>query len=907
MNKSLSRYIWGHTRRQQLVILLIVALSMIPYFLALDLPKQIINGPIQGGGFSTPEALKPFFKVTISLPVIGPFEVYAGYPLDRLSMLWALSVEFLVLVIVNNAFKYVINTYKGRLGERLLRRIRFELIDRVLRFPPIYFKRTKSSEIATMIKDEVEPLGGFAGEAFVTPALLGGQLLVSIGFILAQNMWLGLVAVSTALLQLAIIPRMRRRLIRLGRERQLTARALAGRVGEMVEGISTIHAHDTSNYERADMARRLGQIFAIRYDLYQWKFMVKFINNFLAQITPFLFYSIGGYLTLKGRLDVGQLVAVINAYKDLPGPLKDLIDWDQGRQDVEVKFEQVVEQFESDTMLGEEIQKLSKAVSTPLKGTMAVANLAINDDSGARLAHDISFEIGRGEVVAFIDINGSAAVSVAEALGRVVAPSSGRVTVGDVDIFELPESVSGRNLSYVSADSYFFHGTLRDNLLYGLKHAPLRDRERKGSAAILRKWEIKEARLAGNVDYDIEGEWMANAEASDNVADRSTQNRWMLEALDAVLLTQDVFELGLRNVVDSTTYKDLASFSVDARQTLRDSLEEMKIPQLVVPFEFEAYNGEATIAENLLFGALMGGEDAARKIISTDYFRSTVRANGLSEQLFDVGREIVANMVELFGDDQQNNPLLPELPFMEGRDVSDLARLLSEVDGKRPAEVAEEARRVMFLTAFSYVEGRFRFGLLTDEIRAKIVDARRRFYLNLPTELQGLISRYNHEEYQPGLSLMENIVFGKISRSDANAHERIVLLIQDLAKEKGVYGDILEAGIEFDLGPGGRRLTGLQRRKLNVARTIIRRSDYYILNQPLPGLNPKLQSQLVENVISFLQGHSNQCTIIWVLSNLSLSSYFERLVVFDDGEIMANGSYESLVAEDSAVKDLIAG
>ncbi|MCM2475457.1 ABC transporter ATP-binding protein [Rhizobium sp. CG5] len=907
MNKSLSRYIWGHTRRQQVVILLIVALSMIPYFLALDLPKQIINGPIQGDGFATADAVQPFFEVSFNLPLIGVIEVYAGYPLDRLSMLMALSFEFLALVIVNNAFKYVINTYKGRLGERLLRRIRFQLIDRILLFPPIYFKRTKSSEMATMIKDEVEPLGGFAGEAFVSPAMLGGQILVSLAFILAQNLWLGMVALFMAMLQLGIIPRMRRRLIRLGRQRQLTARALAGRVGEMVDGISTIHAYDTSNYERADMARRLGEIFAIRYDLYQWKFMVKFINNFLAQVTPFLFYCIGGYLTLKGSLDVGQLVAVINAYKELPSPLKDLIDWDQARQDVQVKYEQVVEQFQSDSMLGEEIQKLSTAVVTPLDGTITAVNLAINDDSGARLVHNVSFEVGRGEVVAFLDANGTAAVAVAEAMGRAVWPASGKITVGGVDILELPESISGRNMSYVSAESYFFHGTLRDNLLYGLKHAPLQALARKGKAATQRQWEIKEARLAGNVDFDIEGEWMGNPEAADSVADRATQNRWMLGALDTVLLTHDVFDLGLRNTVDPRQHAELASFSIHARQTLRQRLEALKLPQLVEPFEFDAYNSEATIAENLLFGALVGGEGAARSIISTNYFRSIVRENGLAEELFEVGREVVANMVDLFGDEQQNNPLLPEMAFMEGREIPDLARLQMDVDGKGPFEVSEENRRLMFLTAFSYVEGRFRFGLLTDGLRAKIVDARARFYQNLPPQLQTLISPYNREEYQPGLSLMENIVFGKISRSDANAHERIVSMIQDLAKEKDVYGKILETGIEFDLGPGGRRLTLLQRRKLNVARAIIRKSEYYILNQPLPGLNPRLQSQLVENVISFLQVQSNECSIIWVLSNPSLCSYFERVVVFDNGEIKANGSYGSLVAEDEMVKALTTG
>src|SRR5206468_5998680 len=99
------------------------------------------------------------------------------------------------------------------------------------------------------------------------------------------------------------------------------------------------------NYERAEISARLGRIFRIRFELYQRKFMVKFLNNFLAQVTPFLFYTLGGYLVIAGRLDIGALVAVIAAYKDLPAPVKELIDWDQQRMDVEIKYNQVVEQF----------------------------------------------------------------------------------------------------------------------------------------------------------------------------------------------------------------------------------------------------------------------------------------------------------------------------------------------------------------------------------------------------------------------------------------------------------------------------------------------------------------------------------------------------------------------------------
>lgn len=313
MEKGLARYIWRNTSRQQLWILAIVALSMIPYFLSFDLPKQIVNGPIQGQGFEDVDATRTFMELSPTLPLIGEVHLFGGFELDRLQTLLALSFVFLGLVVLNGLFKFYINTYKGRLGERMLRRIRFDLIDRVLRFPPNQFKKVKSAEIATMIKDEVEPLGGFTGDAFVQPALLGGQAITALAFIIIQNFWLGMIAAGIVCVQAIIIPRMRRRLLELGRQRQLTARQLSGRVSEIVDGIHSIHAHDTSNLERADIAQRLGLIFNIRYDLYQWKFLVKFINNFLAQVTPFLFYVIGGYLALQGRLDIGQLVAVIAA------------------------------------------------------------------------------------------------------------------------------------------------------------------------------------------------------------------------------------------------------------------------------------------------------------------------------------------------------------------------------------------------------------------------------------------------------------------------------------------------------------------------------------------------------------------------------------------------------------------
>ena len=580
MEPSLLRYIWTYTWRQQLWIVAIVVLSMIPYYMSFDLPKLIVNGPIQGAGFEEPDATQPFMHLAYDLPMIGHIEFFPGFQLNREQMLFALSMVFLLLVIINGLFKLYINTYKGRLGERMLRRVRYQLVDLVLRFPTSHFKRVKSAEIATMIKDEVEPMGGFIGDAFVQPVFLGGQALTALIFIMVQSFWLGLIALAIVLVQIVLIPKMRRRLLVLGRERQLTARELSGRVGEIVDGIGAIHINDTSNFERADIAARLGRIFKIRYDLYQWKFMVKFINNFLAQITPFLFYMIGGYLALEGRLDVGQLVAVIAAYKDLPGPMKDLIDWDQMRQDVQVKYGQVVEQFTVDRVLDAERQTVVLDDISPITGALAAVNLTIHDDSGAPLVEHVSFEVHSGERVALVGTVAGGVDSLAEAFARLTQPVSGRITAGDRDVLDISEAVTGRRMAYASSDVSMFQGTLRDNLLYGLKHAPLRAPAYDELQATQRKWEIAEARSAGNPEYDILSDWIdyeaAGATGPDDIY------RAIRPVLEAVILSRDVLDLGLRSPADLSRQTRLVEHIEELRGALRSRLDQSDMSGMVV-------------------------------------------------------------------------------------------------------------------------------------------------------------------------------------------------------------------------------------------------------------------------------------------------------------------------------------
>jgi putative ABC transport system ATP-binding protein len=215
MQRKLFSYIWQHSKPEQVFILLLVVLAQVFYFLSLSVPKSIVNNGIQGNAFKTTKTI-PFLVWELDLSAVlpvGVIRIFDGFQVDQLSYLVVMSFVFLGAVVVNGQFKKSINTQKGRMGERMLRRLRYELYDRILRFPPAHFRKVKQAELATMIKDEVEPLGGFIGDAFVSPALLGGQAVTALIFILVQNFWLGLMAASMIGIQGFIIPIMRRRRI----------------------------------------------------------------------------------------------------------------------------------------------------------------------------------------------------------------------------------------------------------------------------------------------------------------------------------------------------------------------------------------------------------------------------------------------------------------------------------------------------------------------------------------------------------------------------------------------------------------------------------------------------------------------------------------------------------------------
>jgi ABC-type multidrug transport system fused ATPase/permease subunit len=860
MEATIFRFIFRYSWRQQLLLLALTILSFPFLYASLDLPKTIVNQAIDSKDF--------------------PKSIH-GFEFDQLHYLAILCGLFLLMVLINGGFKYVINVYKGLVGERMLRRFRYQLFSHVLRFPLPHFRRTSQGEIIAMVTSEVEPLGGFIGDAVALPAFQGGTLLTILFFMFMQDWVLGLAAVALYPLQIYVIPKLQRQVNQLGKQRVRTVRRLSERIGESVSTIGEIHANDTAELHRAEFAQLSGQIFDIRFRIYRKKFFIKFLNNFIAQLTPFFFFSIGGYLVIQQELSFGALVAVLAAYKDLSSPWKELLDWYQQKEDTRVKYDQLIEQFAPPGMLDPALQEPVAAEVPHLAGPIVAHALAIDDEGGLRLVDGVSFEVGLGQRVALVGDGGSGHQALALALARLLLPSGGSLRVGDQPMASLPEALTGRRIGYVGPDVTLVAGTIRDNLLYPLRRRPLRPRVHAGAAAAAERRRVDEAERTGNTAADPAADWVdweaAGAAGPDDLL------RLAIVALDQAELELDMVALGLRQSIEARSHPAIAEGCLAARALVRRRLaEDRSLAGLVEGFDPERYNSNMSIADNILFGTPIGPTFAPENIAGNPYLRSVLDRLGLTEDMTDTGLKTAKIMIDLFRDLPAGDEIFERFSFISADALADLEQVVRRVDSTGLAAADPADRAQLLALPFKLVPARHRFDL--GDWGDRLVAARRAFAANLPADLQGAIAFFDPDRYNDPSTVQDNILFGKLAYGRAAAQRAVGAVIDNAIDALGLRQPIADLGLGFEVGIGGSRLSAPQRQKLGIARALLKRPDLLIIDHALAAVEPTAQAAIRAEILRM--SRQRPMGVIWAMDPSESTDGFDRVLRMEAGRLV---------------------
>lgn len=860
MEPTFAKYIFKYTWREQLYLLLLTALIFPFLYYSLELPKIIVNKAI-GSDLGFP---KSYFTIE----------------LDRLDYLFALCGLFLLLVAIRFALRYYVNVYKGQLGERMLRRIRYQLFSRVLRFPLPHFRKASQGEIIAMITAEVEPLGGFVGEALATPAFEGGTMLTILAFMFVQDWKLGVAAIALFPIQAYVIPKLQKQVNALAKERVRTVRKLSERIGEVVSGIESVHANDTAELERADIARWLGTIYGIRFKIYRKKFFIKFLNNVLGHVTPFFFYAIGGYLVIMGDLTFGALVAVLAAYKDLSSPWKELLKWYQVKEDSRIKYDQLIQQFDPPGILDKAMQQPGDAPAPRLTGVVQMANVSFEEEDGIRIVDGVSVTFDIDERVALVGREGSGNGALARLMARLLTPTSGTITIGGMDLATCPESVTGQRIGYVGQLGTLFQGTIADNLYYSLRHRPLRETAYDGDELELEEKLRREALESGNTPSDPRAEWI------DYAAMGLTGPEDLLERVSAILgtvgLAQDVFGFGLQGTLDPVAQPDLAERLLEARATLHERLNMKGSRGLVEPFDAARFIENLSVGENILFGTPIGPEFNFEHIAQNAYMLSVLERVGLLQGFVETGLQVAKIMLELFQDVEPGDELFQRYSFISVDALPDYQAAVRRADAEGIDRISAADRTLFLSLPFMLVPARHRLGLITSDVEVRLLEARKAFAAGLPDSLRGSVDFFDRGRYNAPASVQDNILFGRLVYGRPQAQRMVGALIDEVLDELGLRRSLIGLGLAYGVGIGGTRLSAAQRQKLAISRALLKAPDLLILDQATVALDPASQTAIMKNILDSL----GEAGLVWVMNDADQAGGFDRVIMMDHGRVV---------------------
>ena len=293
--KALYRFIWKNSARQQLVVCA-VALLTLPLTLApIELQRRMIDDAVAE---------------------------------SNLDLLIRFAIIYGVVILLQQIVKFTYNILRGRVSETLNQTMRERIVDRTDR-NGADDETVEDGATVSMLTNEVEPVGGFGGDAYAQVVTEGGVLLTIFAYMFYTEFWLAVVAVIAFIPQALATPLVQDRINAQSSKRVEEIRAVGGDVLDVKRG-------NRSKRKRA-MAR-IKRIFNIRLMIFKLKFGLKALLNFLDHGADLVVLGAGGYMVIQGNTEIGVVVAFLSGLDRLRSPWRTLISYFRVLSDAQLRF-----------------------------------------------------------------------------------------------------------------------------------------------------------------------------------------------------------------------------------------------------------------------------------------------------------------------------------------------------------------------------------------------------------------------------------------------------------------------------------------------------------------------------------------------------------------------------------------
>ena len=397
--------------------------------------------------------------------MIANMTVTPGVGIDFAALATVL-ITVAVIYLFSSLFSWMQSYLMAGVSQRTVYRMRRDVDAKLSRLPLRYYDDHPRGDILSRVTNDIDNI---ANSLQQTLTQLITAVCTIIG-VLAMMLWisplLAVISLLTVPLSIGVTIFVAKR-----SQTQFAAQwAQTGRLNGHVEEMHTGHAIVKAFGRQQEAIERFD---AENEALFQASYRAQFLSGtiqpamqFIANVNYVLICVIGGIQVANGQMSLGDVQAFVQYSRQFTMPITQTASIANVIQSAVASAERVFELLDEP----EEIQDVALAGIRPVvRGRVELEDVSFRYVADAPLIDDLNLTVEPGQTVAIVGPTGAGKTTLVNLLMRFYEIDGGHIRVDGIDSREMSRDQLRSTFGMVLQDTWLFHGTIRDNIAYGIE------------------------------------------------------------------------------------------------------------------------------------------------------------------------------------------------------------------------------------------------------------------------------------------------------------------------------------------------------------------------------------------------------------------------------------------------------
>jgi len=403
-------------------------------------------------------------------------KIQGGAGID-FSKIGRILIMLIILYLISAAFSYIQGFIMAGVSQKVSYNLRKELSEKINRLPMNYYDKTTYGEVLSRITNDVDTLGTGLNQ---TLHQLINSVATMVGvfcMMLSISPLMTLIAVVTlpisAILVAVVIKHSQKYFV----AQQEYLGHVNGQIEEVFGGHNVIKLFNKEESVLKEFEEKNDILYQSAWKSQFLSGLMQPLMNFVGNLGYAAVVVAGGYLSIKGTIEVGDIQSFIQYVKQFTQPVSQIAQVSNMLQSTMAASERVFafldegeeeqQSFLHETLVDPETGKERNVTIDDLDGSVEFWHVNFGYTREKQIIHDLNLKVKPGQKIAIVGPTGAGKTTIVKLLMRFYDIDDGAIRLNDYDVQGFDRTELREAFGMVLQDTWLFKGTIMENIRYG--------------------------------------------------------------------------------------------------------------------------------------------------------------------------------------------------------------------------------------------------------------------------------------------------------------------------------------------------------------------------------------------------------------------------------------------------------